>query len=94
MKIISCVITTPYMNWWVVSIYYLPENGNIIMGIEEDRYPHLKEIQIKPLRYDQIGNKKVNTAVFYATHKTYVNYGELYEKFLQVCEEVMRLGLK
>lgn len=64
------------------------------MGIEEDRYPHLKEIQIKLLRYDQIGNKKVNTAVFYATHKTYVNYGELYEKFLQVCEEVMRLGLK
>lgn len=86
--------STPYMNWWVVSIYYLPENGNIIMGIEEDRYPHLKEIQIKPLRYDQIGNKKVNTAVFYAAHKTYVNYGELYEKFLQVCEEVMRLGLK
>lgn len=84
----------PYMNWWVVSIYYLPKSGNILMGIEEDRYPHLKEIQIKPLRYDQIGNKKVNTAVFYAAHKTYVNYGELYEKFLQVCEEVMRLGLK
>ena len=84
----------PYMNWWVVSIYYLPENGNIVMGIEEDRYPHLKEMNISPLRYDQVGNKKVKIAVFYSAHKTYVNYGELYEKFIQVCEEVMRLGLK
>lgn len=55
----------PYMNWWVVSIYYLPTNGNIIMGIEEDRYPHLKEMSIEPLRYDQVGNKKVSTAVFF-----------------------------
>lgn len=33
------------MNWWVVSIYYLPDSGKIIMGIEEDRYPHLKGMQ-------------------------------------------------
>ncbi|MGO4926870.1 DUF7225 domain-containing protein [Streptococcus alactolyticus] len=84
----------PYMNWWVVSIYYLPNNGNIIMGIEEDRYPHLKEMSIKPLRYDQIGNKKVNTAVFYSATKNSVNYVELYECFMSVCEEVMKLGLK
>jgi hypothetical protein len=51
-------IKTPYLCWWVVSIYYLPDSGNIIMGIEEDRYPHLKEIKIKPLRYYRIGNKK------------------------------------
>lgn len=84
----------PYMNWWVVSIYYLPNNGNIIMGIEEDRYPHLKEMSIKPLRYDQIGNKKVNTAVFYSATKNSVNYDELYEYFMSVCEQVMKLGLK
>lgn len=84
----------PYMNWWVVSIYYLPNSGNIIMGIEEDRYSHLKEMTIKPLRYDQIGNKKINTAVFYSANKSSVNYGELYEKFISVCEEVMRLGLE
>lgn len=84
----------PYMNWWVVSIYYLSDSGKIIMGIEEDRYPHLKEMKIEPLRYEQIGNKKVNAAVFYSAHKTYVDYGELYEKFIQVCEEVIRLGLE
>ena len=85
--------STPYMNWWVVSIYYLPENGNIIMGIEEDRYPHLKEMNNKPLRYEQIGNKKTNIAVFYAAAKDNVNYGVLYESFITVCEEVMQLGL-
>jgi hypothetical protein len=85
---------TPYMNWWVVSIYYLPENGNIIIGIEEERYPHLKEMKIKPLRYDIIGNKKINTAVFYSTTKSNINYGELYESFLDVCEEVMKLGMQ
>ncbi len=84
---------TPYLNWWVVSIYYLPDNGNIMMGIEEDRYPHLKEMEIKPLRYSQIGNKKVDTAIFYSTTKNSINYSELHENFMNVCEEVMRLGL-
>lgn len=83
----------PYINWWVVSIYYVPSNGNIIVGIEEDRYPHLKQMEIKPLRYTQVGNKEMNTAVFYSTTKSSMNYGDLYEKFIQVCEEVMRLGL-
>lgn len=83
----------PYMNWWVVSIYYLPSNGDIIIGIEEDRYPHLKEISIKPLRYERIGNKKVNVAVFYLTNINSVNYNALYEYFILLCEDVMRLGL-
>jgi hypothetical protein len=86
--------TTPYMHWWAVSIYYLPTNGNIVMGIEANRYPHLREMQIKPLRYEQIGNKKVSIAVFYSTNKSNVNYNELYDKFIDVCEEVMRLGLE
>ena len=85
--------STPYMNWWVVSIYYLVDSGNIIMGIEEDRYPHLKEMQNKPLRYEQIGNKKTNVAVFYAAPKENVSYRELYENFVTICEEVMQLGL-
>ena len=66
------------MNWWVVSIYYIIDSGNIVMGIEEDRYPHLKKMQTKPLRYEQIGNKKTNVAVFYSAAKDDVNYGELY----------------
>ena len=84
---------SPYMNWWVVSIYYLPKSGNIILGIEEDRYFHLKRMNIKPFRFSQIGNKKDKVAIFYSKPKRNVNYRELYEKFLQVCEEVMRLGL-
>ena len=81
---------TPYMNWSVVSIYYLPNSGDIIMGIEEDRYSHLKEMSIKP-EYAQIGNKKVRTAIFYSTNKSRVDYGELYEKFISVCEEVIQI---
>ncbi len=82
---------TPYMNWFVVSIYYLPNSGDIIMGIEEDRYSPFKEMSIKPLRYAQIGNKKVSTAVFYSTNKSRVDYGELHEKFINVCEEVIQI---
>ncbi len=81
---------TPYMNWFVVSIYYLPNSGDIIMGIEEDRYSPFKEMSIKP-EYAQIGNKKVRTAIFYSTNKSRVDYGELYEKFISVCEEVIQI---
>ena len=83
---------TPYMNWWVVSIYYLPDSGNIIMGIEEDRYPYLKKMS--PLRKTQIGNKKTDIAVFYSATKDSVNYGELHKRFIEVSEEVMSLGLR
>lgn len=85
---------TPYLNWWVVSIYYLTESGNIIMGIEEDRYPHLKEMNVKPIRYSKLGNKKVDVAVFYSTTKQAINYEELHASFIEVSEEVMRLGLR
>lgn len=85
--------SSPYMNWWVVSIYYVPKKGTITLGIEETRYPHLDKMQTRPIRFDMIGNKKVRTAVFYSATKNTVNYGELYEKFITVCEEVIRLGL-
>ena len=69
----------------------MPENGNIIIGIEVDRYPFINKM--KPIRTAQIGNKKVDIAVFYETTKAKLDYGELYEKFLDTSEEVMRLGL-
>ena len=84
----------PYMNWRVVSIYYLSNNGNVIMGIEEDRYPCLKEMPIKSLRNDKIGNKKVNTAVFCSATENSVNYSDFYECFMSGCKEVMKLGLR
>lgn len=85
---------TPYLNWWVVSIYYLTDSGNIVLGIEEDRYPHLKEMHINPVRYSGIGNKKVDVAIFYTTTKDNINYDELYKSFIEVSEEVIRLGLR
>ena len=59
--------STPYINWWVVSIYYLPDTGKIIMGIEEDRYPYLGKMN--PDRYTYIGNKATRVAVFYSASK-------------------------
>lgn len=82
--------SSPYINWFVVSIYYIPATGRIVMGIEKDRYDGLKNM--KPLRYTQVGNKKVDVAVFYESTKEKLNYDDLYNKFIDVCEEVMRIG--
>ena len=67
--------------------------GSINIGIEEDRYPHLKQMKIKPLKYQEFSNKKTRVAVFYSITKDSVNYDELYERFLDVSEEVIRIGL-
>lgn len=83
---------TPYMNWWVVSIYYVVKEKLIILGIEEDRYPHIKEMH--PIGRIQIGNKKTMVAVFYKSTKDNIDYDKLHRTFIKVSEEVMRLGLK
>ena len=82
---------TPHLNWWVLSIYYLPDNGNIIMGIEDYRYPYLNQMQ--PNTFKNVGNKKDKVAVFYETSKATINYKELYDKFIDVAEQIMRLGV-
>ncbi|MCR5457356.1 MAG: hypothetical protein K6F14_04720 [Clostridiales bacterium] len=83
---------TPYLNRWVVSIYYLVESRRIVLGIETDRYRYLSDM--KPIRLKQIGNKKTNVAVFYESTIENVNYGILYSSFLSVSEQVMELGLE
>lgn len=81
---------TPYMNWWIVSIYYLPTSGKILLGIEEERCVNfLTKIDIEPIKYEQIGNKKTNIAVFYESHRNNINYSELYDEFVSVCEAVL-----
>ncbi len=80
---------TPYINWYVVSIYYSPDDGSIIMGIEKDRYPKLKHME--PRRYTQLGNKKTEVAVFFQSSKDNLDYEKLYEAFINVSEQVMRL---
>lgn len=81
----------PYMNWCVVSIYYEPDIGNITVGIEETRYDKLNQMNIKPLYSTRIGKNQERVAVFYSTNKSKVNYDELYDKWMDVCEEVIRL---
>lgn len=83
--------STPYMNWWVVSVYYLPKSGNIVLGIEKGRYPYLNEMTIKPVKTDKLGSLDMH--YFYSTNVHAVDYSELYERFICLCEEVMRLGL-
>lgn len=82
---------TPYMNWWVVSNYYIVESGRIVTAIEEERYSHIKEME--PIRYEMIGAKKTRVAVFYETTRESIDYNDFYEHFINVCEEVMTLGV-
>ena len=82
---------TPHINWWVLSIYYLPDTGEITMGIEEFRYRHLNKMN--PIAHKFVGNKKERVAVFYETMKDTIDYNELYEVFIDVSEEIMRLGI-
>lgn len=84
---------TPYMNWWVVSVYYLVDSGDIVLGIEEGRYPYLNDMQMKPTRFERVGKRKNRIAVYYSTKKEDLGYEILYEKFISICEEVMRLGV-
>lgn len=83
---------TPYINWWVLSIYYVIDTNSIVMGIEKNRYPHLSKM--KPLSFKQIGYKKEKVAVFFETSKNHIDYSALYERFISVAEEIMMLGLR
>ncbi len=80
---------TPYINWFIVSIYYIPDTESIVLGIEQERYPKLR--QMSPLRYTRLGNKKTDVAVFYEAHKDELDYEKLYTSFIEVSEQVMVL---
>ena len=84
---------TPYMNWWVVSVYYIVESRDIMIGIEEGRYPYLNDMRVKPIRVESVGKRQNRIAVYYSVNKETVNFESLYGVFLALCEEVMRLGL-
>ncbi len=79
----------PYFNWWVLSIYYVVETGKIVMGIEKHRFPHLHEMKYEGLK--EIPGKD-EVAWFYQTIEERLDYAELYEKFVSVAEEIMRLS--
>ena len=83
---------TPYISWHVVSIYYVVECRKIVLGIEESRYSHLKDMQ--PIKTEAIGKKDRYIAVFYECTKDAIDYETLYNKFIDVSTQVMDLGLK
>ena len=58
---------SPYIHWHVLSIYYVVDKQDVIMGIEKDRYSHLEELN--PISFDVIGNKKDAVAVFFEVIK-------------------------
>lgn len=51
-------------------------------------------MEIKPLGYVHLENKKTRIAEFYSESKDKIDYNLLHESFLDVCEEVMRYGLE
>lgn len=81
---------TPYMNWWVVSIYYIPKSGDIILGIEIERFKHWKAISLKPLGLQKIGGRSNNVAIYYSTNKNKLNIIELYHNFINLCDKVIK----
>lgn len=83
---------TPYVSWFVVSIYYITESAKIVVGIEEDRYPHL--VEMNPIKTEAIGKKDRYIAVFYECDKNNIDYEKLYEHFISVSEQVINLGLQ
>lgn len=83
---------TPYISWFVISIYYVIDSTKIIVGIEKERYPHLGKMN--PIKIEEIGKKDRYVAIFYECDKNNIDYKELYEHFISVSEEVITLGLQ
>ena len=83
---------TPYINWHVVSVYYVVDEARIVIGIEEARYSHLKDMN--PIKTVAIGKKDKYVAIFYECNKSDIDYNELYEKFIALSAQVLKLGLK
>ena len=86
----GAVSKAPYLNWHVLSIYYIVDEGIIVIGIQRHRYPHLSKM--KPLR-DKIVPGKQEVAVFYSTIIERIDYPAMYEKFMGIAEQIIRLGM-
>ncbi len=88
----------PYMNWYVVSIYYLTDKNEIIIGIAknflDDPSRHLDNMNFSKLGEELLGTNSEDktVAVYYKTSRELLNYDELYKKFVDLCDEVQRVG--
>lgn len=82
---------TPYFNWHVVSIYYVPIQQRIILGIETGRYPSLEKLQ--PYKVEGVRGRESKIAVFDEYNKAQIDYKKLYENFIGISERIMQIGL-
>ena len=83
---------TPYLNWYVVSIYYATQSSKIVLGIEEERYDHIGDMH--PIKTEPLGNKNRRVAIFYESSRDCLDYEELYSNFMTVSQQVINLGLE
>lgn len=82
---------TPYFNWHVLSIYYIPAQQRIVLGIETERYASLGKLQ--PDKSEKISRKKMNVAVFGEYKRVQIDYKKLYKDFIDLSERIMKIGL-
>lgn len=82
---------TPYFNWHVVSIYYVPTQQRILLGIETEKYPFLERLQ--PYKIVKISGRKLKIAVFEEYNKAEIDYQKMLKDFVDLCERIMQIGL-
>ena len=87
----------PYLNKYVVSIYYITAENGIVIGIAkkflDDPHLHLSQMKISKIEDKLLGTsaKDKSVAVYYETSRELLNYDELYDKFMSLCDEVHRV---
>lgn len=81
---------TPYISWYVVSIYYVTAQNRIVLGIETNRYQHLNKLL--PYKQEKITKKK-EVAVFDEYDREKIDFQKLYTNFIALSEKIMKIGL-
>ena len=90
----------PYLNWCVVSVYYITDENSIVIGIVKNFLDapdhHLSRMNISEIDDKLLGasTKDKYVAVYYETSRDLLDYDELYEKFMSICDEVHRVDPK
>ena len=83
---------SPYFNYGMVSIYYIPTRQKVILGIEanEERYfsfdKQFRNNLPKHALMEIDSGKRFKVAVFNEYNKQNADYQKLYDSFLTLCE--------
>lgn len=90
----------PYLNWGIVSVYYITDENSIVIGIAKKFLDaldhHLSRMNISEIDDKLLGasTKDKYVAVYYKTPRDHLNYDVLYKKFMSICDEVHRVDPK